>query len=149
MPSVLLDWVMELPIRMQSVLMAATRGPDNFRYPGVKVINRWIRARLFHDADPTNPFIVKAGDPHPLEILEQLEHELQYTSVHYFGHLIHAIQIIGYQHPEAETRALATQLYAELCQRVLHLPPESEEGMDYRLGETIHKKDERSPGASG
>lgn len=133
MTSVLQDWVMDLPLKMQSVLLTSTRGPDNFRYESVKVINRWIRSHLFHDADPSNPFIVKPGDPHPLNLLDTLEHDLEYVTVHYFGHLIHALQIIGYRHPDQPTGAIAHGLYSELCQRILHLPPESRDAMEVRL----------------
>jgi hypothetical protein len=133
MTSVLQDWVMDLPLKMQSVLLTSTRGPDNFRYESVKVINRWIRSHLFHDADPSNPFIVKAGDPHPLNLLDTLEHDLEYVTVHYFGHLIHALQIIGYRHYDHPTRQIARALYSELCQRILHLPMETQENMELRL----------------
>jgi hypothetical protein len=133
MTSVLQDWVMDLPLKMQSVLLTSTRGPDNFRYESVKVVNRWIRSHLFHDADPSNPFILKAGDPHPLSLLDTLEHDLEYVTVHYFGHLIHALQIIGYRHPNDPTRSMALGLYSELCQRILHLPAESRTAMEARL----------------
>lgn len=133
MTSVLQDWVMDLPLKMQSVLMTATRGPDNERFASIKVGNRWCRQHLFHDADPSNPFIVKPGDPQLPEILDRLARELEYTTVHYFGHFIHAFEIIGYKHPEPTVRALAMLVYSEMCAEVLHLPVESLDGMNARL----------------
>lgn len=127
------DWVMRIPWKMQSVLMTATRGPDEFRYPCTKAVGRWIRGRLFHDADPSNPFIHAKDDGDPKRLLDTLEHEVEYLSLHYFGHLVHALQIIGYKHPDAAERVTGLILYEELCLRVLHLPIESEERMDERL----------------
>lgn len=150
MSSVTQDWVQALPWKMQSVLMASTRGPDNHRYKQVKVVNRWIRGHLFHDADPANPFITKPGDfdiailawvldePRLRERewwLGELEHELEYVTVHYFGHLIHALEIIGYMHPVADVGYAARYLYYELCQRILHLPPETDPELRLRLAD--------------
>src|SRR4051812_44139555 len=106
MSSVIQSWVHEIPWKMQSVLMTATRGPDEARHPRVKAVNRWIRSVLFHDADPANPFIKHGDDPQDLlndTFLADLEHELEYLAVHYFGHLIHALEIIGYMHPDPDT----------------------------------------------
>lgn len=135
------DWVGELPWKMQSVLMTATRGPDEHRYANIKIVNRWIRSVVFRDADPRNPFIAN-NDPLPNdpEVMDALEHELEYVSVHYFGHLIHALEIIGYEHPDRlgilSTAGQAMVLYAELCERILHLPCESPQGLRKRLGRT-------------
>ena len=130
------EWVLELPWKMQSVLMTATRGPDNFRYPNVKVVNRWIRKQLFHDADPSNPFIDLYGDPDITDdiFLDTIEHELEYVTVHYFGHLVHALEIIAFMHPYLTVRGPASVLYEELCSRILHLPGEVYEDFMRRLG---------------
>jgi hypothetical protein len=130
---------MDLPLKMQSVLMTATRGPDNHRYYSIKVVNRWMRSHLFHDADPSNPFIMHPDDPGPHHLSQDsflgvLEHELEYVTVHYFGHFIHALEIIGWMHPEALTRVTAKDLYRECCSRVLHLPTEDHYVFLTRLG---------------
>lgn len=139
MSSVLQDWVSTMPIKMQSVCMTSVRGPDNFRYPSVKVANRWIRSQLFLDADPSNPFIVKPGDPSILDqiFLDNLQEEMEYTSVHYFTHVMHAFQIIGYHHPQEGTRAMASFVYGEFC-IWLHVNPETQSAMDYRLRTPEH-----------
>lgn len=129
---------MDLPLKMQSVLMTSTRGPDNFRYHSIKVVNRWMRSHLFHDADPSNPFIAHPGDPDPQRLiqdafLEILEHELEYVTVHYFGHFIHALEIIGRMHPDSHTRMIGKSLYRECCSRILHLPTEDPYVFQVRL----------------
>jgi hypothetical protein len=141
--SVTQDWVQQLPWKMQSVLMTATRGPDEARHPGVKVLNRWIRGQLFHDADPANPFIKNGDDPIDLvsdEFLSGVEHELEYLAVHYFGHLIHALEIIGYTHPDCDVQEIGMGVYRELCLRILHLPVEGYSVFASRLMDvTIHE----------
>lgn len=126
-------WVLELPWKMQSVLMTATRGPDDNRHKHIKMANRWIRDKLFFDADPANPFIIKAGDIEPEKILHELQLELEYTTVHYFGHFIHAFEIVGYMHPDKAVGNSAANVYTMLCNEVLHLPPETSWQMQLRL----------------
>lgn len=139
MSSVIQPWVFDLPWKMQSVLMTSTRGPDEVRLVHVKMANRWIRSVLFHDADPANPFIVKPGDKPPVAMVGDLQTELEYLRVHYFTHLIHAFEIIGYMHPDDEVAAMADCVYVKLCFEVLHLPPESKETFEARLSDvTIH-----------
>ncbi len=126
---------MELPIKMQSVMMTGVRGPDNHRYESIKVLNRWVRSNLFHDADPFNPFIVKPGDPMPEAIVDQLCVDVEYTTTHYFAHLIHTLEIIGYKQPDLQRAAQALLVWSSLCKEVLHLPLETQDLMEARLGD--------------
>lgn len=137
MSSVLQPWVEEMPWKMQSVLLTATRGPDNHRYKHIKIVNRWIRSQVFYDADPNNPFIAHP-DNIPIDnhgLVDALEHELEYVTVHYFGHFIHALEIIGYKHPDHDTARLSITLYYTMCARILHLPPEMARNFDLRLAD--------------
>lgn len=137
MSMVFKDWVIELPWRMQSVLMTATRGPDGpVRYPDIKVLNRWIRDKLFNDADPSNPFIMHPDDPDVLLIIEQLGKELEYTTVHYYCHVVHALEIIAYEHPVYDVQDAAYRLYYELGPVLMHMKPELKHEHWERLGPT-------------
>jgi hypothetical protein len=141
MSSVTRDWVQELPWKMQSVMLTSTRGPDNHRYGSVKILNRWIRGQLFHDADPANPFIAEGSDPDNLlerDFVAALQRELEYTTVHYYSHVLHTLEIIGYKHPEMEVWSVARELYSRLCHE-LHVIPESPSMLDNRLADvTVH-----------
>jgi hypothetical protein len=139
MSMVFKEWVVELPWRMQSVLMTATRGPDGpMRYPNIKVLNRWTRDKLFNDADPANPFIIHPDDPHPCElsVITELGKELEYTTVHYYSHVIHALEIIAYEHPEFPVQDSAYRLYYELGPVLMHMKPEQKHEHAARLGRT-------------
>lgn len=133
--STIKEWVFDLPPKHQSVLMTATRGPDEFRYPAVKELNRWIRDKLFIDADPSNPFILKPGDRDMLDpaFLKDVTTELEYTKMHYFSHVLHALEIIGYMHPDMEFRVKAQKVYLHLVYE-LHLVAEDYLTFRERLG---------------
>lgn len=137
MSSVTQDWVQELPWKMQSVMLTSTRGPDNHRYASVKAVNRWIRAQLYHDADPANPFIVHEEDPPDIladSFVAELQRDLEYTTVHYYSHVLHTLEIIGYKHPSEDVRDIARQLYGILCFE-LHVIPESISMLEQRLAD--------------
>lgn len=66
MPSVLQDWVADLPMMMQSVLLSAIRGPDGQpKYNGTKKLLRWLRRCIlvssFDKVVLTNPVDTRGG----------------------------------------------------------------------------------------
>jgi hypothetical protein len=129
MPSVTLDWVQNLPFKMQSVLFSGLRGPDTGDLRGIKAIVRWLRPVTQHNADQSSDYMRK----HPLPGWEDVRKELECEcSVHYYGHLLHTFQIIGYKHPDPLTKAQALGFYHKMVD-MLHLLPEGEVRMDRRL----------------
>jgi hypothetical protein len=56
--------------------------------------------------------------------------------VHFILHLMHSIEILGYKHPMEIPRAMFHNAYVRLV-TALHLNPESEEEMDFRLRDGI------------
>lgn len=53
---------------------------------------------------------------------------------HYQGHMMHAIEILAYKHPDKRIREWWHDVYVWLA-KALHLNPETEEQMDFRLGD--------------
>ncbi|MCK9595774.1 hypothetical protein M0R19_01145 [Candidatus Pacearchaeota archaeon] len=125
---VLKDWIGELSWKQQSVLFSSLRGPDNIRPPFTKKLNRWIRRVTQNNADLSTEYMEKVELP----TVKELCSELEYTTVHYFCHLIHAMEIIGYKHPDKEVKEIANNYYSGLV-NALHLNPETIEQMDKRL----------------
>jgi hypothetical protein len=145
--SALQDWVMDLTIMQQSVLLAAVRGPDGVskNHP-VKVLLRWYRRSFLISAfdrkallDPyasgggsfTGP-LHRKEDIHQysrnyLNHIDELPHHFQL-------HFMHAAEILGYKHPDPEVRKFWHTFYRAVV-RDAHLYPESEEMMDKRLGD--------------
>jgi hypothetical protein len=54
---------------------------------------------------------------------------------HYQLHFMHAVEIVGYKHPDPIIRMFWNRLYLRLVHD-LHLWPETEDQLDSRLGDT-------------
>jgi hypothetical protein len=114
---------------MQSVLMSGLRGPDTHHAPYLKAIVRWLRPVTQINADPTTDYMREEVLP----TYEDIKKELEFTTVHYFAHLLHAFQIVMYHHPNAEVNAVARAYYLALAEH-LHLAPETRFNFRARMG---------------
>jgi hypothetical protein len=54
---------------------------------------------------------------------------------HFQLHFLHAVEILGYKHPDSRVRFFWRQVYVRLVHS-LHLHPESEDELDSRLGDS-------------
>jgi len=131
---VIQDWVLDMPLKMQSVLLLGLRGPDQFRAPGIKTITRWLRSLTFVPGDPTNVFeFMRVELPLRIEEKSEIARELEFVSQHYYSHLMHALEEVGYGHPDKEIAKHAFELYRDMC-RLFHLPIEFKDDHWKRLG---------------
>ncbi len=126
---VLLDWVQELSLKQQSVLLSSLRGPDNFYYPKLKEVTKWIRSILQINADFEKDYMRCKKLPLPNE----LEKEIEFCTVHYSNHLLNTLEIIGYKHPDERVSTPAKNYYFYFVDKVFHLNPETQEQLDKRL----------------
>jgi hypothetical protein len=164
MTSVLQEWVTDLPMMQQTVLITAVRGPDGLpKYHATKFVLRWYRRCILLSAldgkvltDPaepnggsfTGPSVDTAHyeggrypgapstwsedmDVHVTEYLRSLDE----VPHHFQLHLMHAIEIVGYKHPDPGIRRWWHHVYVRLVHD-MHLWPETEEQLDQRLGDT-------------
>jgi hypothetical protein len=156
--SVLQDWVIGLTFMQQSVLIAAIRGPDGIgKDHQVKRLCRWLRRCILMSAFDgkvvTNPFYPGGGSftgpslrsdvAYPSdwdwreEMTNQITEYLRHVDElphHFQLHFMHAAEIIGYKHPSALIGGWWKDTYLRLAND-MHLNPETEEKMDYRLGD--------------
>jgi hypothetical protein len=158
MPCVLQNWVMDLPLMQQSVLIAAMRGPDGVeKMHKSKMLCRWLRRCIVisafdkkaldnpHDqggGSYTGPSIAPPDRDHPghpwepmmegrvKEYLDAID-DLPH---HYHLHFLHAIEIMGYKHGNQRIRAWWLKTYHRLVHD-MHLQPETEAQLDYRLND--------------
>lgn len=156
--SVLQEWVGDLSMMQQTVLLTAIRGPDGLpKYGPVKMLTRWFRRCILYSAmdgkiftDPqergggsfTGPSVTYvAGDDSGLweplmdEVVDgfmQLEDTIPH---HFYLHLVHAVEILGYKHPDKRIRFWWNGLYLRLV-HAFHLHPEAESELDARLGDS-------------
>lgn len=157
--SVLQDWVQELSLMQQSVLIAAMRGADgvNKIHPS-KYIARWFRRCIvisaFDKCVLTNPYDSRGGsytgpsvdnltsvaiednmwesamDKRVKEYLNSID-ELPH---HYHLHMLHAIEIVGYKHPDVKIKSWWNKTYNRMAHD-MHLSVETEEQLDNRLND--------------
>lgn len=126
--SVLKDWVVELPLMMQGTIITSIRGNDLAHAPKLKPVTRWLRSLILNNGNPENDFM----DVPKLPAVEEFEDELEYLTIHYFAHLLHTLEIVGYRHPEDKVAEIALNYYARLVDW-LHLEPEAQADLESRL----------------
>lgn len=136
---ILQDWVTQLGLRHQGVLLTAIRGCDTAPKEDVsKDLSRAIRGLILltHCADPkqSSSFI---------EDCDSTELETRYNAFmrncdqyphHFVMHIVHATQVIGYCHASPVFRGVCELAYARFCSR-LHVRPETEAAMNERLNQ--------------
>lgn len=142
MNSVLQDWVMELPLREQGTLLTAVRGCDDepklwtstgiAESPGRR-LTAFIRWCFMNPADEREVDIpgafFQSRPPDPFK-----PSEFGHLPLHWNTHVMHALEVIGYRHPDPAIATQALDLYFRMA-RGLHLNPESHSEMYWRLSE--------------
>lgn len=154
---VLQDWIYDLPMQQQSVLMLACRGPDGVqKHHPAKHVVECFRACVLKAAHYGRP--LESGERTPgfmtlegfncdkfwndavtgnyFDFIDELPH-------HYHLHLMHGAQIIGYKHPKELFRNRWRLFYLRCCAD-MHLHLETEDEMDARLNDFDRVSWERS-----
>jgi hypothetical protein len=145
--SVFPEWMRDLPMQQQSVLLLAARGPDGIAkaHPCKEIVRayratvllaaRYGRALEYGEkADTFMSLDVFASDEAWQQAVYAFFDHADSLPHHYLMHLMHGAQILGYKHPDERFGVRWLALYTALCED-LHLHPESEAEMDERLGD--------------
>lgn len=153
--NVLQDWVTDLRLMQQTVLLTAIRGPDGIpKYHPVKSLLRWYRRCVLLSALDKcvwhNPhdrgggsFTGPSFDCHDPKLdwrftmdkqVDEYVKSLDELPHHFQLHFLHAIEILGYKHPVKPTQLWWGSVYVRLVHD-MHLWPESEVEMDSRLSD--------------
>ncbi len=162
--SVVQDWVSELSFMQQTVLIELARGPDGLtKYHPSKYLLRWARRCFLYSAMESKkrgvsyviptPYDAGGGsftgpsyDPDPIlddgnwegpmdDIVSEYIRGADELPHHWYRHFMHGVEIMGYKHPDERIRRWWYKVYHRLC-RDLHLNPETEGQMDFRLGDS-------------
>lgn len=164
MPIVTQEWTHNLPAMQQTVLLTAIRGPDGVaKYHPCKFLVRWYRrcilvGALDHNVFD-NPYDARGGSftgpsyaltkneeiaalagEHDWRdkmnlVLAQYLQSLDELPHHFQLHFMHGAEILGYKHPDEMIRGWWYDTYITLVND-MHLLPETEETLDYRLGDS-------------
>lgn len=147
--NVVQSWVSTLPMRAQGTLLTGIRGCDLAPKTPVGIDERYgcstgecsaerhlvafFRFCVLNPADPREVDIPGAwfqSKPPDHWKPSQLGHYPQ----HWYAHLMHCFEVVGYLHPHPAIGNIAINIYQRLV-RGLHLTPETKEEMLLRLTE--------------
>jgi len=149
--SIVQDWVTGLGLRHQGVLMGAIRGCDTApRHDPSKLLSRCLRAEVLNahvgDQSKAKTFMERVDEPELLYRMKSFLDNCDQYPLHFVMHLLHATEVIGYQHPDEPTRRLWCAFYFKACKK-LHVAPETVAEMDHRLNldeDSFHKAQDTS-----
>lgn len=149
---VIQDWVLALPsMQQQSVLFTAIRGPDGIaKHHPVKEIQMRYRATILKAAHFGRA--MEFGDIAPSfmrldhftqviewnQILDTFFENVDSLPHHYYMHIAHASEIIGYHHPNWVFKDRWGELYRRACLD-MHVAMETQKEMDERLNDWDRK----------
>lgn len=135
--AILHNWVAELGLRHQGVLVSAVRGPDNETKHGPsKPLVRFYRACVLkaHCIDPrksaTYLMWIEKEDEF-WDVANKYLGSFDHFYNHFVMHFLAASEICGYKMPNPH-RQWWHGFYLRMCQK-LHLSPETERQLDNRL----------------
>lgn len=156
--NVVQEWVASISMMQQTVLLTAIRGPDGTpKYSATKYLLRWFRRCVLISATDgkvlTNPVDPNGGsftgpscggdfengwEPDMDKIVGEYLKEVDAIPHHFQMHFLHAVEIVGYKHPDDRIRRWWNGVYNRLV-KDFHLRPESEATLDERLGDSREK----------
>lgn len=141
-------WVFDLPIRIQFALMSALRGCDGIpRNEDIRPIQRYLRRCICNSSYYKRPFddAVENGggsfmgalerDP-PVTEAGMLPKYREQLLPHFYDHIMLAIEIVGYYHPDGNIKMFWRETYYKMAQE-LHLVPESMHHLKARLSDDM------------
>lgn len=140
--SVLQDWVMVLPLREQGTLLTAVRGcddePKQWTSRGVaespgRRITAYVRWCFMNPADPREVDIpgafFQSQPPSPFK-----PSEFGHLPQHWYSHVMHALEVVAYRHPDRHVAGRALLLYTAMVEN-MHLNVETPDEFAERLSE--------------
>lgn len=138
MQSMLRDWVQELPLREQGVLLSGMRGCDvapkvPLDSPERQLVS-YLRYVVCHPNEESEVGAAQGAYMQPEPPRDWTPSEFGHYPQHWYAHVMHAFQVVGYRHPEGAVRAVAEPIYRRFVHS-LHLEPESFKVMVERLSE--------------
>ncbi len=137
--SIIQEWVCELGLRHQGVLMSAVRGCDGaLREDDSKWLVRFYRACILnsHCGDPRGAASYMLWPTEWDEAYVKFDQfkkgGFDHYPMHWLTHFMFAAEIVGYYHPEHQVRNFWNWVYRRMVDK-LHLNHETKSQLDERL----------------
>lgn len=144
MGSVAQSWLSELSMKMQTVLFSALRGCDGVSDEDPsKAVSKFVRsAILLNAASPKSTFM-----KYDVKKICSFIADIHAYPIHYVTHEMHAMEIIGYFHPNLDTRSAAYFIYEAMVD-ALHTNVEFKEDLVHRLRDGVDSKNHKTEASS-
>jgi hypothetical protein len=149
--SVLQDWVVNLSLAKQGVLLTGVRGPDNIRkdHPVKEFLRVYRRvilrcAKPFPNAFMVNSSVMSSGQVSALrqsptlatrlstELTKFWESYVDDLPHHFLMHFCHCAEVIAYDHPDPIVKAFWEEVYVAICHS-FHMSCEDKDAYNNRL----------------
>lgn len=122
---VLQNWVSDVGLKMQSILLSGLRNPDHSTI-AIKKCIRWLRSKCQIDADPTKQSYMKTISM-SIDLIKEAVDELEYCTCHYTHHFADAFAVLAYFHPDSNIRMWALTIHQLVAEEIFHFVPETEQ----------------------
>ena len=133
---VIKEWAWTLSWKQQATVLSALRGCDMAdKEDPAKPFCRRLRGAVLESggADDNPEFMASEVD---IEDILYFTKRIDRYPVHFLLHLIHAAEVIGFNHPDEEERAFWFAFYNNMVQ-AFHMYPETKEQNDFRLRDGV------------
>lgn len=125
------DWLEPLTYKQQTTLLCALRGCDGVTKDDIsKKIVRDLRSVVLKNADGGKGFMESNTD---WASIRKLAANMDRYPMHYIMHLVQAMEIVGYFHPDNEIADYWHKAYEYFCVNKMHMHMETKEENTYRL----------------
>lgn len=147
------EWLSDISCMKQAVLLTCIRGNDgSMKHDKSKYLIRWLRRCILISAFDKrvldNPYDTGGGSftgpsceckdgnwELPMdEVVSEYVKCTDYLHHHFQNHVLHACEVLGYDHPDERIRAWWFNVYKRLVED-MHLNIETKEQYNYRLGD--------------
>lgn len=134
--SVLQDWVIELPLRAQGTLLTVVRGCDLVsKLPLDSTARRLVGAMRHSFMVPHDVREVDIKGAFFQSVIPFVSwSEFGHYPWHWLSHIVHAIEVLAYNHPVLSVRAEWEWLYRNAC-KSFHMNPETRDQWIARVNE--------------
>lgn len=134
---ILQDWILTISFKQQMVVFIALVDCDfTAKYDTCRPFLHKLRSAVLRSDVLKETSEIK--DAEFINISQEDINNMKWDEypLHFVAHFMHAVEIIGYHHPDKETRNWFKELYFSMVDN-LHLHPESKEECDFRLRDGV------------
>ena len=133
---VIKEWAWSLSWKQQAVILSALRGCDMAdKEDPAKPFCRRLRSVVLENggANDTAEFMMANIS---VDDITKFTKKIDLYPVHFLLHLIHAAEVIGFNHPDTEEAAFWNTFYNSMV-HAFHMIPETKEMNDFRLRDGV------------